>query len=151
MPARGQRGGNLLKPETDFEKPTVAQAIVGFLFHHQPKKEQMRKNRLRLRFEPDTRFEITPIPAAPFRGTQETELDVLKARLLRETLEQTTDPGLYAFLRRAANDAAAIAWTTQFPLLVFPALLEEKADAARAHYQRQQAIMARGRGLKVAA
>jgi hypothetical protein len=45
---------------------------------------------------------------------------------------------LNAPVRRAANEAAAIAWNTLFPLLVFPALFEEKAEAAL-HQARRQA------------
>ena len=39
----------------------------------------MRKRRLKLRYEPGNRFEVRPAPAAPFRGTQQTELERLKA------------------------------------------------------------------------
>jgi hypothetical protein len=103
--------------------------------------------RVRLKFEPPTRFEVRPVPAAPFRGTLETELDILKARLLVELLKGTPEPELYPRLRRAANDAAAVAWTTQFPLLVFPALLEEKAQEARQSHDYQQTVLARSRRL----
>jgi hypothetical protein len=98
-------------------------------------------------FEPETRFEVTPAPAVPFRGTRETELDCLKARLLRQLLDQTADPELYAPLRRAANEAAALAWFTPFPLLFFPVLLEEKARAARQQGARQRRILIRSQNL----
>jgi hypothetical protein len=120
---------------------------VGFLFN---KKGKMKK--VRVRFEPrPSGFEVVPVPAAPFRGTQETELDRLKARLLSELLQSTADTELYSPLRRAANDAAAVAWTTCFPLLLFPALLEEKAREARQRHDRQQAVLARSRRLMGAA
>lgn len=77
-------------------------------------------------FEPESRFEIAPIPSVPFRGTSESELEQLKDRLLRQAL-QRADPELNAPLQRAANEAASLAWFTPFPLLVFPILLEEKA------------------------
>ena len=99
------------------------------------------------RFEPETRFEVAPIPAVPFRGTQESELDRLKDRLLRKWLQQTPDERLYAPLRRAANEAAALAWFTPFPLLFFPALLEEKARAALGQGARQRCIRVRSEGL----
>ena len=99
------------------------------------------------RFEPETRFEVAPVPAVPFRGTQETELDRLKARLLRELLAQTPDEQFYAPLRRAANEAAALAWFTPFPLLFFPGLLEEKARAALRHGARQRYIRDRSENL----
>lgn len=100
-------------------------------------------------FGPDTRFEVTPAPAAPFRAVQDTELERLKQRLLRQLLDATVEADLYTPLRRAANDAAALAWSTAWPLLVFPALLEEKAEAARQHAQRQRLI--RRRSLKIMA
>jgi hypothetical protein len=99
------------------------------------------------RFEPETRFEVAPIPAVPFRGTQETELDRLKARLLRETLLQTPDERLWASLRRAANEAAALAWFTPFPLLFFPVLFEEKARGAVRQGARQRCILNRSESL----
>ena len=102
-----------------------------------------RYRKLRPRFEPDTRFELTPVPPAPFRGTGETELDRFKNRLLRELLASTDEPELYAPLRRATNEAAALAWTTPFPLLFLPELLREKADAARRYVERQTALLKR--------
>jgi hypothetical protein len=99
------------------------------------------------RFDPETRFELAPVPAVPFRGTQETDLDRLKARLLREWLQQTPDPQLYAPLRRAANEAAALAWFTPFPLLLFPGLFEEKARGALRQGARQRCIRNRSRSL----
>ena len=102
------------------------------------------------RFEPETRFEVAPVPAVPFRGTQETELDRLKARLLRELLQQTPDEQFYAPLRRAANEAAALAWFTPFPLLFFPGLLEEKARAALRQGAHRQRAAVRDRSEKPA-
>ena len=98
-------------------------------------------------FEPETYFEVAPVPAVPFRGTQETELDRLKARLLLELLQQTPDARLYAPLRRAANEAAGLAWFTPYPLLFFPGLLEEKARAARQQGARQRCIRIRSQNL----
>ena len=96
---------------------------------------------LETRFARPTRFAVVlPAPTAlPFRAVQETELERLKSRLLHESLAATEDSELYASLRRAANDAAALAWTTAYPLLLFPGLFEEKAlNAARyaAHQER---------------
>ncbi|HWD17803.1 MAG TPA: hypothetical protein VHB20_00875 [Verrucomicrobiae bacterium] len=102
-----------------------------------------RKRPVKTRFGPEARFEVHPIvPAAPFRGTQETELDRLKTRLLRELLADT-EPGLNAPLRRAANEAASLAWVTPFPLLFFPTLLEEKARTAQQQQARQRRIRQR--------
>ena len=107
----------------------------------------MKRSRMTTRFEPETRFEVAPVPAVPFRGTQETELDRLKARLLHEWLQQTADEQLYAPLRRAANEAAALAWFTPFPLLFFPGLLEEKARAALRQGARQRYVRDRSESL----
>src|SRR5262245_27071508 len=52
-------------------------------------------------------------------------------------------------IRRAARDAAALAWATPYPLLVFPVLFEEKADSAAERGQRQQRILEVSRDLLV--
>jgi hypothetical protein len=104
-----------------------------------------KRTTLRTRFAPETRYEVAPIPAAPFRATRDTELEQLKQRLLRTELDAVTVVDLYAPLRRAANDAAALAWTTPFPLLFFPTLFEEKSAVARRQAVRQQKVRARSR------
>src|SRR5580692_5447031 len=104
------------------------------------------KTQFKTRFRPETRFEIGPIAPVPFRGALENDLDALKARLLREELARASEPALNPLLRRAANEAASLAWFTPFPLLVFPLLLEEKAEAARQQQARQKQIRRRSRG-----
>ena len=99
------------------------------------------------RFGPETRFEVRPAPAAPFRALQETELERLKGRLLRERLTRANAPGATVPLRRAANEAAALAWVTGYPLLVFPVLFDEKARTALLHAQRQERVLERSREL----
>jgi hypothetical protein len=103
----------------------------------------MNKNKTQVptRFAPETRFELRPAPTVPFRAIQETEFEQLKNKLLSEQLVEAT-PELNAPLRRAANDAAALAWATIFPLLVFPALFEEKIAAAVLRAERQARIYA---------
>src|SRR5215510_10111267 len=93
--------------------------------------------RVPTRFAPETRFEVQPAPPAPFRATQETGLDKLKHRLLQEFLYERNGSEFNPYVRRAANEAAALAWVTPYPLLVFPELFEEKATAAllQAEYQ----------------
>ena len=100
-------------------------------------------NKLKAKFGPETRFELRPTPAAPFRATQETEFERLKNRLLTETLLTTGQPELNVAIRRAANEAAALAWVTFYPLLVFPALFEEKIRGALRHAERQARIYAK--------
>ena len=70
-----------------------------------------------------------------------TELERLKNRLLRELLASAPTPDLYAPLRRASNEAAALAWGTSFPLLVLPELLREKAEEARSYTRKQAALL----------
>lgn len=97
-------------------------------------------------FGPETRFEVRPLPAAPFRATRETEFERLKTRLLTERLAEAP-PELNGPVRRAANEAAALAWVTFYPLLVFPALFEEKIAAALRQAKRQARIYANSREL----
>jgi len=104
------------------------------------------KTRVPTRFAPETRFELRPAPAAPFRAVQETEFERLKTKLLAEQLAEAA-PELNVPLRRAANEAAALAWATIFPLLVFPALFEEKIAAAARQAERQARIYANSREL----
>ena len=97
------------------------------------------------RFAPETRFEVRPTPPAPFRALQENEFEKLRDQLLGERLERPESARFISNIRRAANEAAALAWITPYPLLVFPALFEEKTDAElnRAEKQRQIRVMTR--------
>jgi hypothetical protein len=108
-------------------------------------KNRYSQRQVKTRFGPETRFKISPIPPVPFRGALENELDALKARLLREELARGQEPALNPLLRRAANEAASLAWFTPFPLLVFPLLLQEKAEIARQQEARQRQIRRRSR------
>ena len=99
------------------------------------------------RFEPETRFEVGPIAPVPARGTAENDLEQLKARLLRQLLAPVVEPELDTALRRAADEAASVAWFTPFPLLFLPTLLEEKAASAFRHEKRQREIRQRTEGL----
>lgn len=108
------------------------------------------KNKVAARFAPETRFELRPIAAAPFRANLENEFERLKGRLLTERLNFVEDPDLNAPIRRAANEAAALAWVTYYPLLVFPELFAEKIDVAIRHVERQARIFANTRELLAA-
>ena len=103
------------------------------------------QNRVPTRFDPETRFELRPAPPAPFRATQETELERLKNRMLTAQLAAAAEPELNAPLRHAANEAAALAWITFYPLLVFPVLFEEKTRAAVRQARHHAFIYAGGR------
>ena len=84
--------------------------------------------RVPTQFGPETRFEVTFVPAE-FRHVEESRFEWLKNRLLLERLEELNNPQLNSQLRRAANEASALAWVTAYPVLVFPTLFEEKAEA----------------------
>src|SRR5689334_4517819 len=99
------------------------------------------KTKVPAKFAAETRFELRAAPA-PFRATQESELERLKSRLLAEKLARAKTE-LNAPLRRAANEAAALSWVTFYPLLVFPALFEEKSAVALRQLERQTRIYAR--------
>lgn len=99
------------------------------------------------RFGPEIGFELKPAAAASFRALQEAGLEALKDRLLAQRLDGAWDPAFQAELRRAANEAAALAWVTVYPSLVFPVLFAEKADAAQLRAERQEQIRERSREL----
>ena len=101
-------------------------------------------------FGPETGFEVRPGPPAPFRARQEAELERLKARLLSERLAARRDPPFELQLRLAAGEAAALAWVTRYPLLVFPALFDEMTDAALLRAERQEQVRQRSRELLAA-
>lgn len=71
------------------------------------------------------------------RPNRDLVLAQLKADLLQAFLEDTDNPLLRAGLQRAATEAESLAWLTPVPLLVLPALLEEKVRQARFYVSRQ--------------
>ena len=101
-------------------------------------------------YAPRAPFSPGTPPDLNYRATETNELERLKLRLLREKLADETNGELTVPLRRAANEAAALAWVTTHPLLVFPALFEEKARITRRHFERQLAVRARSRELMAA-
>ena len=77
------------------------------------------------------------------------ELEQFKQCLLHEHRSPTVDPQVQPWLSRAADEAAAIAWATPYPMLVLPVLLEErlkdarrKAELQKTIYERSQPIVA---------
>jgi hypothetical protein len=93
------------------------------------------------KFVPETRFGLRTRPPASFRATQENEFERLKNRLLTQRLAEIPAPELNTPLRRAANEAAALAWAALYPLLVFPVLFEEKTATTIRHGERQARIL----------
>src|SRR5215475_4844428 len=106
-----------------------------------------RYKRLKAEFAPETRFEVQPLPPAPFRAAQQSRFEQLKGRLLSDRLSELWGTKSATQLRRAANEAAAVAWVTPYPLLVFPVLFEEKAEQALLVVSRQQRVRERSREL----
>lgn len=110
----------------------------------------MNRSRVLTEFGPETRFKVNPAPPAPFRAVLENEFERLSARLLRERLADPGTTGLGGELRRAANEAAGLAWSTTYPLLLFPALFDEKVALALARNARQREIYKETRRLLAA-
>ena len=150
------RGRKLLTYIKDFQKTRDCQSIAGFLLNNQAarmggekKAHVMNTNyrKLTAEFGPETRFTVEPVAAAPFRAVEENRFETLRLRLLAERLDEAWEPEANSLVRRAANEAAALAWLTPYPLLVFPVLFEEKADAASLVAERQQEVRQRSREL----
>jgi len=87
--------------------------------------------------------EPTPLATTPCRGAGEEQLERLKEQLLAPLLASVTNAALVRELRWVANEAAALAWLTACPVLVLPALLEEKVRAACRRWERQQNLWRR--------
>ena len=111
--------------------------------------ENMKTNdqRVTTKFGAAMRFAPPVFAAVPLHGAAETELEKLKNGLLTRELARTTSLTQKVGLRRAANDAAALAWLTPYPLLLLPVLFEEKARAARLKADRQALIRERSNEL----
>lgn len=125
-------------------KPTVAKATVGFLLcdkKTQPKKDKKMSARYAdVAFDPEDEFNL------PLRFEREAlaeKFAELKDELLDFYIADSESLPLQARLKHAANEAAGLAWTTEFPLLVFPALFDEFARRERARAGRQERIIAK--------
>ncbi len=79
------------------------------------------------------------------RRRQEALFEALKARLLLQVLGENPDPLVAERVRYAANDAAALAWSTQVGLLLLPLLLEEKITQARRQAEHQALVLKKGK------
>ena len=90
------------------------------------------KTRVPTIFGPEIRFNVSPVPNTPVWATREARFDRLKEKLLLERLNQFQNQEANCRIRRAANEAAAVALVTSYPLLVFPLLFEERIECALA-------------------
>jgi hypothetical protein len=151
--AAWHRGWNFLNDNNKFPKNPrlLKQSRVFYLEKQVPARRAKQKKvnmntinrRVPTRFGPDTRFEVKPVPPAPFRAIEETELERLKNRLLVDLLNDLDVPEMNLFVRRAANEAAALAWVTPYPLLTFPELFEEKVLTALRYAELQTNVRER--------
>jgi hypothetical protein len=91
----------------------------------------------------ETGWEPNRSLAGPCRGATEEQLESLKEQLLVPLLSSVENAALSRELRWVANEAAALAWLTVCPVLVLPALLEEKVCAALQRWERQQVLWKR--------
>ena len=92
-----------------------------------------------LDFEYGDQFELEPRFE---RQELEDRFAGLKDELLGGLLDETQTLDLHPRFKQAANEAAGLAWTTEYPLLVFPTLFDELARRERARQNRQQQILA---------
>jgi len=98
-------------------------------------------------FGPETRFKSNQAPTDSQGSSRTAVLEELKQRLFHEKARTTSDEVDLAYLRRAAEEAAALAWATPYPLLVLPELFAEKAAEARFQSERQREIRERSQGI----
>jgi len=122
-------------------------APVGGRRRSQMMKHKAKYRKVPTRFGPDTSFEVKPVPAAIARAEQHARLAGLKDQLLEERLNEVPDPVSEDHFRQAAIEAAALAWVTPYPLLVFPVLFDEKARDAEYRLERQEQVRQRSREL----
>jgi hypothetical protein len=88
-------------------------------------------------FGPEIGFTLKPAAA---KRRREDRFRKLKHELLFERLDEELGPKFNKRIRQAASEAEAIAFATPFPLLIFPALFEEKAADAAVRFERQERI-----------
>ena len=105
--------------------------------------------RVPTRFARPTRFKVRTTEAPAARAALNIRLERLKEQLLARHVNEADE--FAAFLRRAADEAASLAWTTPYPLLILPELLEEKVAAARRQAERQGSVLRRSQVLLVEA
>src|SRR6266446_10232539 len=106
--------------------------------------EKLESHDIAAEFDPASRLGLSPVSARRLQASVSAALEELKQRLLLETAMARSDSSTLSCLRRAAEEAASLAWTTPFPLLVLPELFAEKAVEACVQSQRQYDIRQRG-------
>jgi hypothetical protein len=95
-------------------------------------------------FEPfEEEFETPLLTGEPLKES----FAELHVTLVTEALGATETLALHEPMKQAANEAAGLAWTTPFPLLVFPTLFTEKLDGAKRQVERARRIKAKSADL----
>jgi hypothetical protein len=102
---------------------------------------------LNTRFKPETAFPLTVNRRVLQRSLESRRFEVLKRGLVKAQLQADGAGHFERWVRLAADEAAALAWATPYPMLVLPGLLEERVTQARARAQRQWEIQERSRPL----
>lgn len=112
----------------------------------------MNENRtqLKARFGPAARFTMRPVQTPDRFGLSNFELEALKTRLLADRTGATRALVPGEALRKAADEAASLAWLTPYPLLVLPGLFEELVAGAAARVRKQAEIRQRSQMLLAA-
>src|SRR5882724_7282347 len=87
--------------------------------------------RVPTRFAPETRFEVTPVPAEPAALIDEAQFERLKERLLFERVQELRDRQFRSQILRAANEAAPRARVTPYPGLGIPTFFRQKAQTVQ--------------------
>lgn len=103
-------------------------------------------NRLEPGFEPETRFELETRLNPEYRDRDNAAFTRLRERLLTTLLARTPDTYRQDYIENAVTEAEALAWATAHPLLVFPALAEEKALEANKRAERAETIRRKSEG-----
>jgi hypothetical protein len=101
------------------------------------------KQRVPTEFGPDIEFDLAPVPEAQALSCLRLRFQELHDRLVQDLVQEVQNPALRSNLQQAASEAASLAWTTAYPLLVIPILLDEKARSARLRTVRQGQIQTR--------
>ena len=100
------------------------------------------------RFDAEVRFELKPQPKSRKKMDRlKEDFDALQERLENSVLRESINPRLHSAVSMASNEAAAVAWTTRYPLLVMPGLFEEKLRVRLLWQQRQDRVQFQGEAL----
>jgi hypothetical protein len=93
-------------------------------------------------------FEVEPVHLD--RHEVEEQFAQLKNHLLDHLSDEEESTRSREALKLAANEAAGLAWTTGYPLLVFPALFAEFARKVECRQRKQKRIKGRSEVLLAA-